>query len=224
MLKENNIDINLSDDISDEDFAEIDALLEKWSHEECEAPDELHQSIMGALSSVSPENIKSSQAVITPIKKKSNAIRYLAVAALAAGVLLASMAVDKISLDGNNGEESINSRIAVSSHHADEMDDSVATASYNSAAMPQMLNDEDLISEQAMNKNMSAEIDWQQEKNEKQQALAIIEEQLATVGLNAQEKADLEREKAWLEDCLEAINNQDSAYYSELLLNSPLSE
>ncbi len=214
MLRENDLD----NEMWAEDFAEIDALLEKWSKEECEAPAELHQSIMGALSSVSPQ--KPQPATIPPLsKKKSNAVRYLAVAALAAGVLLASMAVDKISLDASHDEEPINSRTVVSSHSAD-FDE---VASY-SAGTPQMLSEDSNGTAQPMNKAMAVEIDWQYEKEEKTTALADAQADLANAELSEQQIATLKSKIAWLEDCLEAIDRQDSEQYEELLLKSPDNE
>lgn len=218
MLRENDIDKEMENEMWAEDFAEIDALLEKWSHEECEAPAELHQSIMGALSSVSSH--KPQITAITPIsKKKNDAIRYLAAVAVAAGVLLASMAVDKISLDESQDEESINSRIAVSNHTAD-LDE---FAGYSDSTS-QVLNDEFSAIDQSLNKSVNNEIDWQKEKEEKTIALAEMEKNLANDSLTEQEKAILESKIAWLEDCLEAIAQQDSEYYEKLLLKSPDNE
>lgn len=218
MLRENDIDKEMENEMWVEDFAEIDALLEKWSKEECEAPTELHQSIMGALSSVSPK--KSQPATITPINnKKSNAVRYLAVAALAAGVLLASIAVDKISLDASYDQEPINSRAIVSPHTADLAD--VATCNEGTT---QMMNDEFNETAQTMNKAKSVEIDWQYENEEKTTALENAQAALAHNELTKQQIEALESKIDWLEDCLEAIARQDREYYEELLLKSPDNE
>ena len=41
--------MDLTDEINDADFAELDALLEQWSHEDAEMPQELHARIMSSL-------------------------------------------------------------------------------------------------------------------------------------------------------------------------------
>ena len=63
-------------------------------------------------------------------------------------------------------------------------------------------------------------IDWHKEKEEKEEMLSAQQELLA----QAEDKEKAEAIIAWLEECLSAIEQEDSEKYEELLKNSPLNE
>ena len=108
--------MDLTDEINDADFAELDALLEQWSHEDAEMPQELHARIMSSLDhAASPTPITS----IAAKNPRQNLYRYFAAAALAAGVLLASVNINQNGLggSGNYYQESLTDSAVITVTH-----------------------------------------------------------------------------------------------------------
>ena len=190
-----------------EDFGEIDALLAAWSRQEADAPEDLHQKIISAL----PQTPKKA-------KRAKKYIPYLATAALAAVVIMASL-----SLLQPGGEEQTTEKMR-----------SNDAALFNQAAMEDTEDTADAVSAekglanstlavQPANMDIAMEdmaIDWQKEKEEKEEMLSAQQELLA----QAEDKEKAEAIIAWLEECLSAIEQEDSEKYEELLKNSPLNE
>ena len=186
-----------------EDFSEIDALLDAWSCREVDTPADLHKKIMSTL----PAEDKNKSG-----KKYS---RYLATAALAAVVLLASISLGQLAMVDNE----------VDSDKLRSNDTALFKQAYtDNIAEENIYNDiSDTASVQAANMDMDSAIDWQKEKEAKE---ALLAEQEALLN---EKKAKIDTAKteeivAWLKQCLEAIEQEDSESYEKLLKNSPLSE
>ena len=219
-----------------EDFSEIDALLDAWSCREVDTPEDLHQKIMGAL----------------PLEnKKRNGkkyYRYWATAALAAAVLLASVGLGQLTVNNDETEsdklrsgdtvvlaqnaadvlvdeeqDTINS--ISDSLNAENINEENQDADKNNAE--KAFSDPDIaVSAQSAGINtftVNSAIDWQKEKEDKEILLAeqeaLLNEKQAEI-----DTAKTEEIIAWLKECLEAIEQEDSEKYEELLKNSPLSE
>lgn len=184
-----------------EDFSEIDALLDLWSRQEVDTPENLHQKIMSVL----PEEPKK----VKGIKKYS---RYLATAALAAIVILASVSLGQMGIVGEDND-------------LDKMRSSepMLFKQANTENIVDENNINDTASVQAASiDSFSADstIDWQKEKEDKE-ALLLAQQELLE---EAEDKEEIEKVIDWLKECLSAIEQEDSEKYEELLKNSPLGE
>lgn len=190
-----------------EDFGEIDALLAAWSCQEADAPEDLHQKIMSAL----PQTPKKA-------KRAKKYIPYLATAALAAVVIMASLSLLQPGGEEQTTEKMRSNDVALFNQAA--MEDTEDTADAVSAEKG-LANS--TLAVQPANMDIAMEdmaIDWQKEKEEKEEMLSAQQELLA----QAEDKEKAEAIIAWLEECLSAIEQEDSEKYEELLKNSPLNE
>ena len=185
-----------------EDFSEIDALLDAWSRQEVDTPENLHQKIMSVL----PEEPKKAKGT----KKYS---RYLATAALAAIVILASISLGQMgTVDEGNDLEKMRSgepmlfKQAVTENTIDENNNISDAASVQAASIDSFSAD--------------GAIDWKKEKEDKE-ALLLAQQELLE---DAEDKEEIEKVIDWLKECLSAIEQEDSEKYEELLKNSPLGE
>lgn len=227
--------MDLTDEINDADFAELDALLEQWSHEDAEMPQELHARIMSSLDHAASPTPITSIAVKNP---RQNLYRYFAAAALAAGVLLASVSINQNGLGGSGNyyqESPTDSAVITVTHTMDTQKEQAVvlmneppqgkaksvTDDYFDAVNSAWLDDEFLAS----NSDSSdiEEIDWQKESLAK---LALLKEEKTALfyAKDSAQKTQINARIAWLEEIRAAIAAQDKESYRTLESSSPYNE